>query len=387
LSSLLLEEIDEIKSIYYTISKQLVSEREVPEFKELINAIRAKVDADINELEWIKQYVTEGLRILLQKNKKAYKDLYTQTLHSLHAIKYRAIVLSRLTDIISLYSHLTYDDEYKVYLITLKELINNIEEHLRSTPGPSLYVLVEYGYSAINILKERNVIVLCIPSYDLFKPWKWVLLFHELGHVLFDIEREAFIKEFRRRIMPLLKQLAPTSFNREHAVLRIWEQYWLGEFVSDLYGVSLGGPAYTYAFMIEVFDSNPSGYRETHPSLDSRVYLQLRYLENIKEAEELTNNVRELWLSHRESIVAEGLEYPFTSNVLDELNRIFIDITKRPVFLDYISKVIELRDRINRGEFVKADSLSLILALALSSRGKDEEAQRKAIKTIVEGRQ
>jgi len=135
------------------------------------------------------------------------------------------------------------------------------------------YVLVEYGYSAINILKEHNVTVLCIPSYDLFKPWKWVLLFHELGHTLFDIEREAFIKEFRRRIMPLLKQLAPTSFNREHAVLRIWEQYWLGEFVSDLYGVSLGGPAYTYAFMIEVFNSNPSGYRETHPSLDSRVYL------------------------------------------------------------------------------------------------------------------
>jgi hypothetical protein len=83
-------------------------------------------------------------------------------------------VLSRLTNIISLYAHLTYNDEYKAPLIALKKFISNIEERLRSTLGYSLYVLVEYSYAAINILKEHDIVVLCIPSYDLFKPLKWV---------------------------------------------------------------------------------------------------------------------------------------------------------------------------------------------------------------------
>jgi hypothetical protein len=218
---------------------------------------------------------------------------------------------------------------------------------------------------------------------------KWVILFHELGHALFEAKRGVFIREFRKRIMSLLKQLTPTSFSREriNLVLSIWERYWLEEFASDLYGVALGGPAYIYAFMIEVFNSNQSEYIETHPSLDSRIYPQLRCLECIKEVRELVNNARELRLSHRKNIVAEGHRYPFTSNVLDELNEIFIDINKKPVFLDYIGKIIELRDKINRGKFVKTDSLSLILALALSSQGRKEEVQGKAIKAIVKDQQ
>jgi hypothetical protein len=76
LSSLLLEEINEIESIYHIISKQLVGAHGVLESKELIDAIRAKVDAGINELEWIRRDITKGLRMLSQKDKRAYKILY-----------------------------------------------------------------------------------------------------------------------------------------------------------------------------------------------------------------------------------------------------------------------------------------------------------------------
>ena len=388
MSSLLFKEIHEVESIYRNTSKQLANIRGVSELKELVDAIEAKVNADINELEWFKRDVVKGLEIVSQKDKKLYKIFYTQALHTLYMAKNRAMLLSRLASIANLYVYLTSNDECRVSLVALKKVVDSSKKCLEDTSGLSLYVLVEYGYSMINILREFNIIVLCIPSYDLFKPWKWTLLFHELGHVLFDIKRDIFIREFRKRIMPLLKQLAPTGVREEHvnAILSAWERYWLKEFVADLYGVAIGGPAYTYAFMIEAFNSNPSEYIGTHPSLDSRMYLQLKYLENVAGTKKLVNDVRELWFSHRENVVAEGLGYPFTNSVLNELNRIFIDVTKKPIFLDYIDEVIKLQERIDKGDVVAAAPLYLILALTLSKRGKEDEVQRKVIETIVEDR-
>ena len=384
--SLLFEEINEIESIYHIINKQLISAYTIPELKELIEAIRAKVTESIKALEWIKQVAIKALEIFLQqKNKKVYKNLYTQIIRNLHTVKYRAMVLSSLTNTIDLYAYLTHNDEYKAPLIALRKTINSAKERLKSSSlGFNLYVLVEYAYSVVDILKEYNIMVLYIPSYDLFKPWKWVLLLHELGHILFDAKRDVFVREFREKIVPLLKQLTPTSISKEQsdAILSLWERYWLEEFMSDLYGIALGSLAYTYAFMIEVFVGNPSEHGGTHPSLDSRIYLQLKYLENIKEVKELTDNVRKSWFSHRENIDATELGYPFPSKALDKLSEVFTDIIKKPAFLNYIDSVIELRERIDKGEYVKADPLCLVLALALSKRGKTEEVQRKVVNAI-----
>jgi len=155
--------------------------------------------------------------------------------------------------------HLYGNNEYKKPLIALNKFVNSVKSVLREDLDANLYVLVEYGYSIVDISSRHGVLVLCIPSYDLFRPWKWVLLLHELGHAMFNSRRRVFIEEFRRRILPMLIKLAPRGIEEYVRMsLNSWERYWLKEFVSDLYGIAMGGPAYTYAFMIEVFNSAPS---------------------------------------------------------------------------------------------------------------------------------
>ena len=149
----------------------------------------------------------------------------------------------------------------------------------------------------------------------------------------------------------MLRELAPISIRREvTALLSIWEQNWLKELISDLYAVATGGPAYTYAFMVEVFESNPSQYTLTHPSLDSRIYVQLNYLKRIEGMKELIGDVKELWLSHRGNILARGLSYPFPQAILEKLVNIFINVIKKPVFPNLLDKVSDLRLQIDRGK-------------------------------------
>ena len=382
---LLLEEVQEVKSIYHAINKQLLHLYGNPYLRGLIEAIKAEVRESLNELEWIKHDVVRILQIALQRDRKIFKKLYTSTVQNLYAIKSKAIVLSQLTDIAILYDCLIRNESYRTPLTALEKFIDNIKSHLKedySIGELSLYVLAEYSYSAINILRNRNTIVFCVPVYDLFKPWKWVLLLHEIGHILFDIKSEIFVNEFRKRILPLLKQLAPTGYRHLVQVLRLWEQKWLKELIADLYGVALGGPSYTYAFLIEVFSSNPASPAVTHPSLDSRIHIQLKYLENIVEVREWLKRIEELWLSYRENILVEKLSYPFTADVLDELNTIFTGITKNPLFLPYISKVLEIQEKISKGYNVVADPLYLILALTLSDRRADTTTQKRIIRAI-----
>jgi len=158
-------------------------------------------------------------------------------------------------------------------MIALKKFINDARIYFNEISDLRLYTLIEYRYFAIAILLRHGVMVFCIPSYDLLKPWKWALLLHELGHAVFIIRKDDFTEKFREKILLVLRELAPTSLKEEEIAryLGTWEQSWLKEFISDLYGVAIGGPAYTYAFMVEVFESNPARYAFTHPSLDSRM--------------------------------------------------------------------------------------------------------------------
>jgi len=305
------------------------------------------------------------------------------TLRDLYTIRYRAIILNRLINVVNLYVHLKGNTKYDEPTTALKKFIDDVKVRLESIKNLRLYTFIEYAYSTITILDKYGIIAFCVPSYDMLKPWKWVLLLHELGHIMFNIRKDFFTREFREKILPMLRELAPISIRREvTALLSIWEQNWLKELISDLYAVATGGPAYTYAFMVEVFESNPSQYTLTHPSLDSRIYVQLNYLKRIEGMKELIGDVKELWLSHRGNILARGLSYPFPQAILEELVNIFINVIKKPVFPNLLDKISDLRLQIDRGKVTVAAPLPLILALTLSSNRRNNTLQRKVIKII-----
>ena len=381
MSSFLVEEISEIESIYHNIESHLATLSIPSELVGMIDAIRAEINESVGELEWIRRSLN---LIRLARKEKIFKRFYTESLRDLYAIKHRAIILNQLVDIVTLYTHLRSNDKYRDSMMALKKFINDARAYFNELSNLKLYTLLEYAYSAIAILLKYGMMVFCVPSYDVLRPWKWALLLHELGHAAFIVRKDDFIKKFRDKILPILRELAPTSLKEEGVAryLRTWEQNWLKELISDLYGVAIGGPAYTYTFMIEVFEDNPARCAFTHPSLDSRIYIQLKCLENM-ELGKLVSGVKELRLAHRSNVLVRELGYPFPQGALEELVSIFMDMVGRPVFPDISDKVVELQLQLNQGRIPAGTPLFLILALALSGNRRNRLIQGKVIEAIV----
>ena len=380
MQNFLYEELSEVESIYRSIKTQLADICKLSELKEVVQAIRNEINAGIEDLEWIK------LNLELMQSKsgmKLYKEFYTTTLRGLYTVKYRAVILDRLVSIIIYNTYIKHNKKYGEATTALEKFVNNVKVHLKDARKLKFYTFIEYEYSTITILDDYNIIAFCTPSYDILKPWKWTLLLHEIGHTMFNAKIDTYVMKFREKILPILRDLAPSSVRTQVAAyLKLWEQKWLKEFVSDLYGVTVGGPAYIYAFMIEVFESDPAQYAPTHPSLDSRIYLQFRYLDEINEIKELVDKVEDLWYTHRDNIITEELGYPFPQSALDKLVYVFMDLIRRPVYLDLSGRVVELQQQIDKGIIVEALPLPLILALTLSRNRRKKAIQQKVIKII-----
>ena len=221
MSSFLVEEISEIKSIYHNIESHLATLSIPSELVGMIDAIRAEINESVGELEWIRRSLN---LIRLARKEKIFKRFYTESLRDLYAIKHRAIILNQLVDIVTLYTHLRSNDKYRDSMMALKKFINDARAYFNELSNLKLYTLLEYAYSAIAILLKYGMMVFCVPSYDVLRPWKWALLLHELGHAAFIVRKDDFIKKFRDKILPILRELAPTSLKEEGVAgyLRTW---------------------------------------------------------------------------------------------------------------------------------------------------------------------
>ena len=84
----------------------------------------------------------------------------------------------------------------------IESIYYNIESHLVTLSIPSELVgMIDAIKAEINerIRELEWIMVFCIPSYDLLKPWKWMLLLHELGHVI-HYKKDDFIEKFREKV-------------------------------------------------------------------------------------------------------------------------------------------------------------------------------------------
>ena len=113
------------------------------------------------------------------------------------------------------------------------------------------------------------------------------------------------------------------------------------------------------------------------------MFVQLKYLTRFAEVRTLTDDVKRLWYSHRENVLAEELGYPFSHSLLEELVEIFASMVEPP-FLNFIQRVIELKNQVDRGIVKVGNPLHLILALTISTNRDESTVQREIIKAIVE---
>ena len=118
----LVEEISEIESIYRSIESRLATLSIPSELVGMINAIRAEINEGVEELEWIRRSLN---LICLMMKEDIFKRFYTESIHNLYAIKHRTLILNQLVDIITLYTHLGSNDEYRDSMIALEKFIND----------------------------------------------------------------------------------------------------------------------------------------------------------------------------------------------------------------------------------------------------------------------
>jgi len=381
LTDILLEEIADIRSIMRGVAEKASQVAQL--FGELAAVVKRATEDGLNELKHIEQRGVAALRTIPYGD-PLHRKLYTQIVRSISSIRSRAVVLNRLADSMTLSASLaSQNSAIATALRALRAFVDDVASVLKDLSGISVHVLVEYAYISLSILMSGyGAYVVCAPSYDLFKPWKWVLLLHELGHAVFELRRGEYIKLFRSRISPLLRELAPRGIEAEHGYEKLFEENWLKEFVADLYGVHVGGSSFTSAFMVEVFYGDPSMYRETHPSLDSRMNVQLKYLKEILKTDTHTGSIEEKWLRHRRSIDIEEPRYPFSKEILGEVVEVFREVAGPPPFLNYADEMLRAVEALNSGRIPEGRPLVLVIASALSDKGREEASQRSIIEVL-----
>ena len=106
----LVEEISEIESIYRSIESRLATLSIPSELVGMIDAIRAEINEGVEELEWIRRNL-DLIRLMMKEY--IFKRFYTESIRNLYAIKHRTLILNQLVDIITLYTHLGSNDEYR----------------------------------------------------------------------------------------------------------------------------------------------------------------------------------------------------------------------------------------------------------------------------------
>ncbi|MFT3693987.1 MAG: hypothetical protein QM831_12660 [Kofleriaceae bacterium] len=146
------------------------------------------------------------------------------------------------------------------------------------------------------LVKRKPILVFRVPHPPLDRAMHHVLLFHEIGHAVF--QSLGIDKSF-----PIPQELQPASTDlTEQFEIRKRQLYyatcanrWYEELFSDVIGLELAGPAYVFAFfrvLAGTFGIAPAS--PTHPPTGLRILLMIRSLEERGLVEPLPNQAKAL---------------------------------------------------------------------------------------------
>ena len=137
----------------------------------------------------------------------------------------------------------------------------------------------------------------------------------------------------------------------------LWSEFWLEELVSDIIGVSLGGPAYLKMLILETCDYNPVATHDiAHPPLDARAFTQIRYLEHVGAPSELVSRMKEEWKAFRNGISEESpLQEAFNEDLLNAIAQKLTEFIPHPFIVTKI--FIALRDLADKDEIFSSHDL------------------------------
>ncbi|MEM2146763.1 MAG: hypothetical protein QW279_15475 [Candidatus Jordarchaeaceae archaeon] len=230
-----------------------------------------------------------------------------------------------------------------------------------------------YRYASLSFKPHRNrEYILCIPFLDLRTPRKWVLLTHELGHIMWQqIEqraREKILTELQEKIMNLSPDFETgISFSTQ------WVKHWFPELYADAAGISLAGPAFSLQSIHELFSSTPrSEWRQRdpyHPPPDVRMKLQLHLIQKQNVWKEESTYLKNIWNEFLKQTSEEELTFPFDREIVEFTIKSVADLIGRIVISDFWNEIIEIKEKLERRSPVHGPLIVIALAF-LDSRFK-----------------
>jgi len=293
----------------------------------------------------------------IKRRRVAYKELYTRILFNLRQHRQSIYLLYMVYELISLREKIRKNVTYRRFLDLADKYVGSLTEALNTPTDLLIIVAPQSEYASLPILSERAFIVM-LPPTNLAKPWKWVLLSHELGHLYFQYYRERILI----RILPVIEEELRDIIRDEEQVKRyvsLWGEYWLQEIVSDsdIVAVSLCGPAYLKMLIIEATEPKPA---QVYGAL-----AQMTYMKSTGAPDELMLIMERVWKEFRNGVLEmASLPDYLNEEIVRRVSCLMVDFIRKPFIVtawDELKKVMKSLPK------VKGEDLRLIIpAMALS---------------------
>lgn len=367
---ILLEIVDDIYDNLNTL-KELFSNVKLDSstFK-VVDRFIHKIDSRIAGLNGIRKNCKDNLPKLKHRAAQ-YKKLYTRLTFNLQRYREEVYLLSAVYELFLCYKNLCENNINNRYAIEIvSKYVIEMSKEVNIPENIAIFSTVQNEYSSLSIEMGESVCFIMLPTVDLHKPWKWVLLTHELGHLFYEIQKYEILPEVMPKIEDALQNSLPSEVNKEEKVRRykdFWSELWLKEIVADVIGTSLCGPAYPRALITQLSDPAPTSYASDHPPLEARIMSGIEYLKRVGAPNKMVEAMERIWRKFRENIQdSQVLPGFFSREILMSIAQQIADLLPEPFIVSNWEDMLRIAKEIP--EIEKKDVKLLIPAITLSDR-------------------
>jgi len=347
----------------------------------LTEVFTSKINDTLEDIEYLERVyqVTTRSSISTQSQYKTLEETLTIIKYRRHIL---AIFLEALNQHLTVVNQVGEKETIKIIDNIVNELTSLVSSHLSNQYKVRLLYSSEYKMTYL--LADKGIFLVAMPIYDFKLPWYWTLITHEMGHAFYFLKGKEIAKRIRPFLVKYLAEKAPESVKRQGIVsyyIEAWMDSWLSEFISDLFGCSLMGASFTVPFISYLQRSNVLSVEDTHPPLEARVVVQLRYMEEVSR--DMYDICKEYWdaLSNVKESGGE-LRYPFDYEILECVVKVFRELIPHPPIAKISDKILEVKNVLDSGIVKCNDPLVTICGLAISER--KLELKDEVLKAIVE---
>lgn len=266
-----------------------------------------------------------------------------------------------------------------------KDMITLANSHISLT-NQEVCLLYSSTYKMTPLLADKGVFIVAMPIYDLRAPWYWTLISHEIGHI-FHFQKS---REVDGKLLPILARYliekAPEHVKRSGYVndfIQMWRYHWLSELISDLFGCALFGASFTTSFISWLQKVNILEIENTHPPIEARVFVQLKYINEICP-KDMVKLCEQYWNTLCRSVKdpRSQLGYPFDYEILEYIVNVFKELIPDPPIAKISDKILKIKKALDAERIEREEPLVMICGLAISE--KKLELREDVLKAITE---